>query len=371
MTTETGIEKEAVIGPETPFEGGASEGAIDVPNGEKGRILAAGFGTTVAMWAIGYITHMPAVSVPQWLTVALLAAVLVHGGFRAARATGDGLMAGVKTGLLSSLLNLLVLGSLLGGNEPGAIVPSAAIMIPGFLAAGALLAGIGGAIAGKGAAQNPNGTGAFAGVGAMATLLLLVAGGIVTSQEAGLAVVDWPNSFGYNMFLYPLSRMSGGVFYEHAHRLLGSLVGITTVVLAFQIFRIDRRGWVKGMAALAVVLVIVQGIMGGLRVTGKPTLSTAEADMAPSIELAVAHGVTGQVFFGLMVALALVLSTRWFTNGPAVRLKTAGTERTLAIVFLVFVVLQIALGAVLRHMDSGLLSHIGMSVLVLGLAVFV
>ena len=66
----------------------------------------------------------------------------------------------------------------------------------------------------------------------MATLFLLIAGGLVTSAREGLAVVDWPNSFGYNMFLYPPSRMTGGIYYERAHRLFGSLVGLTVLVLA-------------------------------------------------------------------------------------------------------------------------------------------
>ena len=75
-------------------------------------------------------------------------------------------------------------------------------------------------------------TAVHANVTVAATFLLVVAGGLVTSNEAGLAVVDWPNSFGYNMFLYPLAKMTGGIYYEHAHRLYGSLVGLTTIVLA-------------------------------------------------------------------------------------------------------------------------------------------
>ena len=126
-------------------------------------------------------------------------------------------------------------------------------------------------------------TALFSKVGVAATFLLVVAGGLVTSNEAGLAVVDWPNSFGSNMFLFPLARMTGGIYYEHAHRLFGALVGLTTIVLAVRLWRYDNRGWLKRLSLVAVVLVIVQGSLGGLRVTGGFTMSTSEADMAPTL----------------------------------------------------------------------------------------
>ena len=123
---------------------------------------------------------------------------------------------------------------------------------------------------------------------------------MVTGQQAGLAVVDWPNSFGSNMFLYPLSRMTGGVFYEHAHRLLGSLVGLTTLVLAVFLWRTDERRGVKLLAAAALLLVIVQGVLGGLRVTGRFTSSMDPAHTDPNLTLAIVHGVTGQVFLSVL-----------------------------------------------------------------------
>ena len=95
---------------------------------------------------------------------------------------------------------------------------------------------------------------------------LLAVGGLVTSAEAGLAVVDWPNSFGYNMFLYPLARMTGGVYYEHAHRLLGSLVGLSTLVLALQLQSSERRGWVRGLGWLT--LGAVEPVAGKDRAVG-------------------------------------------------------------------------------------------------------
>jgi cytochrome c oxidase assembly protein subunit 15 len=204
-------------------------------------------------------------------------------------------------------------------------------------------------------------------VAAVATLLLVIVGGLVTSKQAGLAVVDWPNSFGYNMFLYPLSRMSGGVYYEHAHRLFGSLVGLTTVVLAWHLHRVDARRWLRLLALALVVVVVVQGILGGLRVTGTFTLSTAPEDMAPSTPMAVIHGVLGQLFFAAMVAMAVFLSRSWRRAAPPRPAPGAGTDRVLAIALLASLAVQLVLGALQRHTEQGLLTHITVAALVVGL----
>jgi cytochrome c oxidase assembly protein subunit 15 len=217
--------------------------------------------------------------------------------------------------------------------------------------------------------QEPRWTGVFAFVGVVATYLLIVAGGLVTSSESGLAVVDWPNSFGNNMFLYPLARMSGGIFYEHAHRLLGSLVGLTTVALGIQIWmREKNRRGLKLFVLLAIFCVVVQGILGGLRVTGQPTLSTSPDDMSPSIGLAVVHGIFGQLFLGIMVSIAIMTSRKWLNAGAPAALPTVSTDRNLSILLGVVLTGQLVLGAVVRHLSWGLMAHIGLAVLVLVLA---
>ena len=196
------------------------------------------------MWAAGYLARLPRTStqpvevyVPSGVLVALLLICLLAGGFVAGRYTERGVRGGLYVGLLAGLLNMLVLGSLLSGGQPNSIAPAALAWMPASFALAAVLGMIGAAIGGRVPCQCPeiNWTGPLAKVAVAATLLLLIAGGLVTSQEAGLAVVDWPNSFGYSMFLYPLSRMSGGIYYEHAHRLFGTLVGLTTLVLAVQL----------------------------------------------------------------------------------------------------------------------------------------
>jgi cytochrome c oxidase assembly protein subunit 15 len=166
---------------------------------------------------------------------------------------------------------------------------------------------------------------------AAATCVLIVFGGLVTNTGAALAVPDWPTTFGHNMFLFPWSGMVGGVFYEHSHRLLGALVGLLTLALAAALW--PRGGRLRALGIVAVVAVITQGVVGGLRVV---LLTDA---------LAMVHGPLAQAFFALVVALALVTSARMAHPAPAVDGATRGL--TLAAALLVY--LQIVFGAFLTH----------------------
>src|ERR1700716_3674197 len=101
----------------------------------------------------------------------------------------------------------------------------------------------------------------------VATLFLVCSGGMVTSKGVGLAVPDWPTTFGYNMFLFPVSNWIGGVLFEHTHRQIASTVGFLTIILAIWLWRTEDRQSVKTLGLIAVAGVILQGILGGLRVT--------------------------------------------------------------------------------------------------------
>lgn len=317
-----------------------------------GSILTLGFGTTVAMWATAYVCRLPMIQAPGWLLAGGFVACLILGGYLAARLLGGKRrwLLGARVGALSSLLNLLILGSML--KDP-AYRSAAVVWVPMTLLLGALLAGFGALLPRPPAAALERAwLGLFARVTACATLVLLAAGGLVTGNEAGLAVPDWPNSYDSNMFLYPLSKMTGGIYYEHAHRLFGSLVGLTTLVLAIQVLLREPRRWVKALAGAAFVLVCVQGILGGLRVTGYFTLSSDAANLAPSLRLALVHGVTGQLFFVLVVALAAILTPTW-REGPEVSpsdsmrgLKTVAHWLVMALIG------QLVLGALLRHFHT-------------------
>jgi cytochrome c oxidase assembly protein subunit 15 len=328
-----------------------------------------GFAAAVSMWAVAYVGRLPLVMAPSWLVGLIMLISVAVWGHVAGRWTGQGLRIGVAAGFVAALVNMLILGSLLSSVEEVGVHPSALWWVPGSLLATAGLAGCAALTAPRdGVLSVDGGTALLTRTAVAATFLLVVAGGLVTSYEAGLAVVDWPNSFGYNMFLYPLSRMTGGIYYEHAHRLFGSLVGLTTLVVAWRIWRTDGRRWVTHLSLAAVALVIAQGIMGGLRVTGRLTMSQAPEDMAPNLAMAAAHGVLGQVFLGLMVVLAVVTSLRWRTAGDALQPRAAGTERTLQLWLVATLLVQLVLGAVQRHFAEGLVVHICMAAVVAMLA---
>jgi cytochrome c oxidase assembly protein subunit 15 len=336
----------------------------------RGDVLALGFGSTVAMWAAGYLLRLPGSTVPSWTLGVVLLVCLLGGGVVAGRWAAGGWRTGAAAGLLSSALNLLILGSLLGGDRPNEVAPSALWWVPGSLLAGALLGAAGGWV-GRRALGPPAGevawTALFARVAAVATFFLLMVGGVVTSNKAGLAVVDWPNSFGYNMFLYPLSRMTGGIYLEHAHRLFGSLVGLTTLVLTVHLLRVEGRRWLRWLAVGALAAVVVQGVLGGLRVTGHFTLSTSVDGVAPNLSLAVAHGVLGQLVFALLVAIAVFTSPSWRTASPG-RAPVSGSFPNVTVGLVGVLMVQLVLGALQRHLARGLLVHVSLAVVVVVLA---
>ena len=336
-----------------------------------GETLAIGFGTTVAMWAVAYLARLPVVEAPPAAVLVLLLGVLAGGGYVAGSRGTKGVGGGWRSGALTGLLNLLVLGSFLSTKDhPNALVPSAALWVPGSIGVSALLGAAGAWWGARRRAASPiDGTAALTKVAVAATFLLVVAGGLVTSNQAGLAVVDWPNSYNYNMFLYPFARMTGGIYYEHAHRLLGALVGLTTATVAVHLWFVERRRFVKGMALAALLLVIGQGILGGLRVTGKLTTSADPSQTEPNIHLAVVHGVTAQIFFSLMVALAVVASRTWRSDRPRVGADRAPADKRAATWAIAALLIQVTIGAIQRHLGALLMLHIVMAFAAGGLAV--
>ncbi len=237
----------------------------------------------------------------------------------------------------------------------------------------------------------------FAVISACATLGLILLGGLVTSHGVGMSVPDWPNTYGYNMFFFPFSQWVGGIFYEHSHRLLASAVGLLTVVLAFWLYGWTARKWLRicggvlalagvaswvafparwsdavvllatgiaGVAAglvwparapaprwlrrlgvIAVIAVIVQGILGGLRVTQIKD------------ELGIFHATLAQMFFVLMCAIALFTSRWWATRAKAPPHDQMQAVRALTPYYLTataLILIQLVLGASMRHQHAGL-----------------
>ncbi len=185
------------------------------------------------------------------------------------------------------------------------------------------------------------------------TLPLLFVGGSVTTYRVGLAVPDWPTTFGINMFLFDFINAPFGVQVEHTHRLYGAAVGLATIAVLLALWIGDRRRWMKGLGVVALVAVIIQGVLGGMRVTRASTL------------LAAVHGSFGQAFFALMVAIAALSSAAW-VDAPSPRPDLGRLRRWTTLNF-ALVYLQIAVGAWFRHFGDprGLGLHVALAVVVL------
>ena len=171
------------------------------------------------------------------------------------------------------------------------------------------------------------------------TLFLISSGGMVTSKNVGLAVPDWPTTFGYNMFLFPVSQWVGGIFFEHTHRLIASGVGFLTIILAIWLWRAEPRKWVRNLGFIALGVVIVQGVLGGLRVTMLKD------------EIGIFHACLAQAFLSLLVFIAVVRSRAW--NLPRERRVTSAPV-WLALATTVMIFVQLALGAAMRHQHRDL-----------------
>ncbi len=177
------------------------------------------------------------------------------------------------------------------------------------------------------------------------TLALILFGGLVTNTGAALAVPDWPTTFGYNMFLFPPSKMLGGILYEHSHRLLGAAVGLLTIALAAALLASERRRWLRWLGVAAVVAVALQGVVGGLRV------------LLVETGIAIVHGAFAQAFFGFAVCLVLFTSPSWGLAVPARSTDALALQR-LALLTTGVLYLQIVFGAFLTHFGVRLDAHL-------------
>jgi heme a synthase len=181
---------------------------------------------------------------------------------------------------------------------------------------------------------------------------LLFVGGLVTTYRVGMAVPDWPTTFGINMFLYNSWNAAWGVFIEHGHRLYGAAVGMATIVLAVWFSVSERRAGMKLLGWGALLAVILQGVLGGYRVRLNSTT------------LAAVHGCTAQAFFALMVAVCVLTGRVWQESGKP---RTDPDHlRRRSLVTLVLIYGQIVAGALLRHFGAGLIVHAVLAVAVWG-----
>jgi cytochrome c oxidase assembly protein subunit 15 len=190
---------------------------------------------------------------------------------------------------------------------------------------------------------------------ACCTLLLVVAGGLVTSRDAGLSVPDWPLSYGKLM-----PPMEGGILYEHGHRMVATTVGLLTIVSMIWLFRSDQRRWLRWLGVIALLAVILQGVLGGLTVL-----------FLLPWWISTAHACLAQLFFSTTVATAMFTSS-WWLRGPAFAEDLPKYPiRDLSLAAPVCVLAQLALGAAARHKAIGSIYHICAAPIVTGVILWV
>ena len=175
---------------------------------------------------------------------------------------------------------------------------------------------------------------------AASTLFLIFAGAMVTSTGSGLAVPDWPTTYGENMFTFPLSKWVGGIFYEHGHRLIASTVGFLTIIQAVWLQRREPKRFVRALGWLSLAAVIVQGLLGGLTVIFLLPLA-----------ISVSHAGLAEIFFCLNIAIAFFTSRRY---NDLRTYEKADAPVGMAWTLTAVVYAQILAGALMRHLGAGL-----------------
>lgn len=183
-------------------------------------------------------------------------------------------------------------------------------------------------------ASVPRGVHVYAVIVAVATFLLVVVGGLVTSTGSGLSVPDWPLSYGS-----VLPPMEGGVLYEHGHRLVAATVGLMTFILMVLLLKHGRRKSVRFLGVGAAASVVLQGLLGGLTVL-----------MELPVLVSVFHGCLGQIFFVMVAALAIVTAPGWKRSPEGAVIEGRWISGLLTVV----VFIQLILGAWMRHAGAGL-----------------
>jgi len=178
---------------------------------------------------------------------------------------------------------------------------------------------------------------------ACATFLLIIAGALVTGNDAGLSVPDWPTSFGS----FRMPRMVGGVKYEHGHRMIAGAVGILTLILALWIWRSEPRRWVRRLGGAAVLTIVAQALLGGITVL-----------FYLPVTVSVSHACLAQLFFCIAVSLVLFTGRDWRWDDTEFEDTSNPSLRRLSVATTVLIFIQLMLGAAFRHHGFGIVPHI-------------
>lgn len=182
-------------------------------------------------------------------------------------------------------------------------------------------------------------------------LAVISIGGLVTSKGVGMSVPDWPTTYGYNMFFFPIRLWEGGIFHEHVHRLVASVLGMLTLILAVWIWISESRNWIKWLGGIAATLVVGQGVLGGLRVQ----LNSYDVLGVPgSIFFGVLHATTAQLFLCLVGVIAWVTRPSWSPNVLGSAVWTGDRKALWAAALTCMTLLQLMVAASMRHQHAGL-----------------
>ena len=171
---------------------------------------------------------------------------------------------------------------------------------------------------------------------AVITFFVIIAGAMVTSEDAGLSVPDWPTSYGH---LIKLPPWVGGIVFEHSHRMIAEVDGACTLLIAFWTLFVERRRWMKVLGIAALATIILQGILGGITVLHflPPAVSTA-------------HAAVGQTFFGIAVLIAVFTSRRWVEEAPQPVADNGHPKLRVLCLYSIFILyVQLVLGGMFRH----------------------
>jgi heme a synthase len=347
--------------------------------------LAIGFGAAVCVWVLAWFLHLPGIDAPGKIVLPILSigqVVTTAVMLRAFPAPGR-MKAAIFAGLVTGLSNLLITGSVAAeqvastdqmAESANRLGPNAWLILPGTVLLAVAAAAVAALLAkgGHGRADTPAAWIARFGVVTTLVYLPLIAiGGVVTSTESGMAVPDAVTTYGALSILFPLELMSDPrIFFEHSHRLFGTLAGLVTLALMVRVLASGSTKLSKVLAVVLFLAVCAQGAMGALRVS---EISTP---------IAISHGMFGQAVFALSAVLAATLSGAWTKLSPdSDRADAARKGVKLAIVMLAALFLQLAMGAAARHLGHmdppspgaghARLTHVGFSFVVMALVVVV
>jgi heme A synthase len=335
-----------------------------------GSATTIGFGSAVLTWVLAWLLHMPGVHVDSMIAIpVLMAPLFVVSLYWLSGVTGSNrILVGGLGGLIAGLINLLILGSDIVqqpestaemSEQANSLAPNALATVLGSLALSIVIGVIAGAICRRKHAQVIHPAtiwrARFAWITALTYLPLIAVGGVVTTTDSGLAVPDAVTSYGAVSVLFPLKLMAEPhIFFEHSHRLFGTLAGITTLVLMLRVLIAEPRKVPKALSVVLFLAVSLQGYMGIIRVAEQSTF------------FAIVHGIFAQLVLSLAFAIAIFLSKSFVDADPDDEtIIAAKRARTILLLTFLTLVVQLTLGAVTRHLNSShaMMAHMGFSFL--------